>query len=503
MGPKRIAAILLMQFACGIAAAELLARAGGGDSFSGGGGGGGSGGGGDGDIGALIYLIVQLIRLLLWLWMEGGPVGKVLCLAIIVALAWGGFWWWRQSQREKQRTIEGKVYRGARAPGRGAQERGFASILERDPNFSRVLFLDFAHLIFTKLHESRGKGDGSIAPYLTPTLREKLNQSGATASNIVVGATEIESAEVTDAEQRISVRFKANLLEQSGGESRRLLLEQRLTFARPHGIVTRSPEQTLKLGCPNCGSPEEPKLDGKCPSCGTLTARGAAGWQVKTLQTLRKQAALEPLISSGGVEEGTGAPTVVSPLLQSQLRALKVRDPAFNLTALTQRVQHMFMEVQRGWSEADASRLRPFETDTLFDAHRYWIERFVEQGVRNVLEEVTIERIQLAKLEHDAWYDAATVRIFASMRDWYRDRNGKTVGGNPKVIRRFSEYWTLIRRAEAAGKPSGDPSRCPSCGAPLDRVNMAGICEYCGSKVISGTFDWVLSSITQDEEYAG
>lgn len=164
MGPKRIAAILLMQFACGIAAAELLARAGGGDSFSGGGGGGGSGGGGDGDIGALIYLIVQLIRLLLWLWMEGGPVGKVLCLAIIVALAWGGFWWWRQSQREKQRAIEGKVYRGARAPGRGAQERGFASILERDPNFSRVLFLDFAHLIFTKLTSHGAKATAASRP---------------------------------------------------------------------------------------------------------------------------------------------------------------------------------------------------------------------------------------------------------------------------------------------------------------------------------------------------
>ncbi|KAA0216156.1 hypothetical protein EDM80_04560 [bacterium] len=500
MGPRRAATILLMQLACGVAASGLLARAGGGDSFSGGG---GSSGGADGDIGALIYLIVQLIRLLLWLWMEGGPVGKVLCVAILVALAWAGYRWWRQSQREKQRAMEGKVYRSARAPGRGLLDSGFGGIRERDPNFSRVLFLDFAHLIFTRLHESRGKGDGSIAPYLAPALREKLNRGHTTASRIVVGAAEIESVEVTAAEQRISIRFKANLLEQSAGEARRVLLEQRLLFARPHGIITRSPDQTLKLGCPNCGSPEEPRTDGKCPSCGTVTARGEAGWQVRALQTLRKQDALEPLISSGGVEEGTGTPTVVSPLLESQLRALKARDPAFNLKALTQRVQHMFMEIQRGWSEADTSRLRPYETDTLFDAHRYWIERFVEQGVRNVLEEVTIERIQLAKIEHDAWYDAATVRIYAHMRDWYRDRSGKVAGGNPEVTRRFSEYWTLIRRTEAAGRPSGDPDRCPSCGATLDRVNMAGICEYCGSKVISGNFDWVLSSITQDEEYAG
>jgi hypothetical protein len=32
---------------------------------------------------------------------------------------------------------------------------------------------------------------------------------------------------------------------------------------------------------------------------------------------------------------------------------------------------------------------------------------------------------------------------------------------------------------------------------------MAGICEYCESRVTSGQFDWVLSRIEQDEVYAG
>jgi predicted amidophosphoribosyltransferase len=44
---------------------------------------------------------------------------------------------------------------------------------------------------------------------------------------------------------------------------------------------------------------------------------------------------------------------------------------------------------------------------------------------------------------------------------------------------------------------------CPSCGAPLDRINMAGTCEYCGSHLTRGEFDWVLSKIEQDESYRG
>jgi hypothetical protein len=37
----------------------------------------------------------------------------------------------------------------------------------------------------------------------------------------------------------------------------------------------------------------------------------------------------------------------------------------------------------------------------------------------------------------------------------------------------------------------------------LDKVNQAGICEYCGNKVVTGDFDWVLATIEQDEEYRG
>jgi hypothetical protein len=32
---------------------------------------------------------------------------------------------------------------------------------------------------------------------------------------------------------------------------------------------------------------------------------------------------------------------------------------------------------------------------------------------------------------------------------------------------------------------------------------MAGDCAYCGARITSGEFDWVLSRIEQDESYVG
>jgi len=66
--------------------------------------------------------------------------------------------------------------------------------------------------------------------------------------------------------------------------------------------------------------------------------------------------------------------------------------------------------------------------------------------------------------------------------------------------RAFSEYWTFMRRT--GGRRKAEGTGCPSCGAPLD-VNMVGECAFCGSHVVSGEFDWVLSAIEQDEAYTG
>jgi hypothetical protein len=64
-------------------------------------------------------------------------------------------------------------------------------------------------------------------------------------------------------------------------------------------------------------------------------------------------------------------------------------------------------------------------------------------------------------------------------------------------------YWTFTRTRGTTGAPAGDAEHCPSCGAPLDKVSMAGVCGYCDAKIVTGDFDWVLSRIEQDESYEG
>lgn len=495
--------LLLSPLFAGVLAAELEARAGGGGGYSGGGGGGGgSGGGGGGDgLGALIYLIIRLVILL---WTEGGVPGKIMSVAIVAGLIWFAIWNYKRKQKAQQAAANaGRLIHSQRQQHK--QSTGVNLLKRYDPNFSRVLFIDLAHLVYVKLHESRGglarrnPDQFAVAPYLSPELRAKIKQSDVQISEVLVGALHLERTWEAGEYLNVGVRVRANVVE----NGKRMFLEQRLHFRRMRGATTRAPEKVLDLGCPNCGSPVEPGLDGRCPSCGSITARGELEWQVWRIETLHRSHVGPPVGASGGVEVGTDLPTMFSPDLAAQRRSLGMRDPSFNWQQFTGRLMHMFHEIQAGWSAIDESRLRPFETDTLFDAHRYWLQRYRDSGTRNVLTDVRVSRMEVAKVEHDAYFDAITTRIFASMKESTVDAQGKVIAGNPQKDRFFTEYWTLVRRSDRAHGSAREPHQCPSCGAPLDKINQHGICGYCGSKVVSGDFDWVLAIIEQDEEYVG
>jgi hypothetical protein len=499
--------LLLLPLVAGVFAHELDARFGGGGGYSGGGGGGGGsgGGGGGGDgIGALIYL---LIRLFILLW-SSGPVGKFFAILLLVAVVAGAIWYSKHKKKEREDlTTRGLILHSQRSQRR--QSQGVQQILQFDPNFSRVLFLDFARLVYVKFHESRGglarrnEREFAVAPYLSPAIRQQVQQSATAVSEVIVGALEIQRVSATQDSIQVVVNYRSNVVEAAAGAPQRFFLEQRLTFVRPKSAITQPPEKVLALGCPNCGSPEEPGLDGRCPSCGSLTGGGQMDWQVRRIETLRRERVGPPIGHKGGVEVGTGNPTIFAPDLAAQKRSLAMRDPGFHWQLFTGRAAHMFRELQQAWTEQSEPRMRPYVTDTLFDTVRYWMARYRETGIREMIEGLEITQIVVAKIEHDAWFDAITVRIYASMREYQVDSSGRLVSGSKDKPRRFSEYWTLIRRSDRAHGESRDPASCPSCGAPLDRINRAGICEYCNSKVVTGDFDWVLAIITQDEDYVG
>ncbi|MCC6809456.1 MAG: TIM44-like domain-containing protein [Deltaproteobacteria bacterium] len=520
--------------------AEALARPGGGDSFSGGG-----GGGGDGDGFELFFdIAIMLIDLLINYPEIAGPVvvvGIVLGLGFFAATKQGalrflfgalslagavaGFLWvpnflyvvigvlvlvammvvlgsfsGKKKPREWSTAAPQQKKGSAKTP---ASERAlFKKITRQDPDFSPVVFADFVYALYAEVQRARGAQKlPMLKPYMSDEVRAAITNAELTSvEDVVIGSMTIVDGTVKDDAATLEIELETSLSEYKRDKTQSYYHRERWRLMRLAGAKSRPPERVSTFHCPNCGAPLDPEQSSVCRMCRETIDTGRFDWRITSI-IAQERSEKAPALTGNVAEQGTGEPTVVDARLNEALAELKARDPAFEVEGLFRRVRLVFATFQAAWTKRDLKAMRPFLSDRLFVAQQYWIAAYKRAGLTNVSENARITRFEPARLTSDKYYDAFTLRVFATGLDYTVDASGKVVSGSKKNERAFSEYWTFIRSAEKHGAASDAPT-CPNCGAALD-INMAGSCTACDAKVSSGRFDWVLSRIEQDEVYRG
>lgn len=378
-----------------------------------------------------------------------------------------------------------------------------AGLRSTDENFSWTLFEDFLHALYVEAQRLRGQNRlDLLKPYLSDEARAAYASYPADeVKAIIVGSMETQWITVDEAQRKITaqIAFDVNFTEVGAGEENAFYVRELWTLSRGADIVSRPPKRARTLDCPNCGAPLEKLMGTTCEHCGAPAAAGSRDWMVEKI-SIEQREARGPMLTGTTEEQGTDLPTVVAPDVKQAYSELSGRDAAFDWATFTQRVSLVFQTFHRSWASQELGPVRPFLSDNLFETQTYWVSAYRAQGLRNVTEDPNIVSVQLARVVHDKFYDAITVRVFAECKDYTIDASGALVGGSKSNIRRYSEYWTFIRSAERLGAPGTQP-KCPNCGAPATQIDVAGTCQSCRVKVTSGEFDWILSRIEQDEVY--
>jgi hypothetical protein len=383
-----------------------------------------------------------------------------------------------------------------------AVRAGLARLREKgDPDFSTILFIDFAAFLYATAQHLRAEGGlTKISTFLSERAIATLNglsKDVQAVSRVVIGDIRVASVhENKGVDLTILVALDTNCTEQlKAGGTRTLYNAETWAFTRAAGRQSRAPEAVRDLKCPSCGGPPERKFDGTCAYCGQRVDGGLLDWFVKSVKVNREER--PPLETVELAEAGTDLPTLVDPAFPGNKETHKEIDWA----AFEARARHIFIELQAAWSERRWERARPYETDAMFQQHAYWIEEYQRQKLKNVLGDVSITRFTPVKIDEDRYFVAVTARIHASMIDYTMREDGNVVTGSPASRRDFTEYWTLARSRNFT-PPKADSRRCPSCGVAL-KINRDGHCEFCAAKISLGEFDWVLTRIEQDEAYTG
>jgi predicted lipid-binding transport protein (Tim44 family) len=483
--------VLLSPFATEIG----IARPGGGHSFSGGGGSSSGGSGGGEGLGYLIYLIFSEL-----------PPQISIPLIIIIISAW--LYIKRRNNRESGTVTS--------SPGFEAKndmylniDNDIQALKSGDPNFSKVLFLDFVSSLYQKYYTWFGKNEfNNLSPYFDSQeiLKSKELKNNQSITEIVIGSLRINEINHLQDVTGVAVDIEANYTLEINTKKTRYYIYERWYFNRKAGLISQEPEKLRKLACPVCGAPLSFSENGTCQSCGTQIQNGTMHWFVKKHVVLTQEIFSTKGLGHYAEERGTGLKTIYQSNFNYFADRFATRHQTnwntWNTNFSNQVVHEYFQKIYDAWSSNNVNAVRNLISDRLFDSFMFWIDAYKKEGLSNKLENIKIAKIQYVKIDTDKFYESVTVRIFASANDYVTDKYGKIFGGSAKKPRSFSEYWTFIRR-NGVEKDTYNYSTCPNCGAPADKMGQAGICEYCETKISNGDFSWVLAIITQDELYYG
>lgn len=381
----------------------------------------------------------------------------------------------------------------------GLARLDLSPVLDVDPDFSRVGFEDFVYQLYSAAQRARHDATAlaKLTPYFAPNPLFVLEHRGGKVDQVVIGTLRISRVQARPPDIAIAVDIEANLASARGTVN----AVERWTFVRAMTTKTRPPDQARALACPNCGAPFISATDPRtCSHCNQQISIGRFDWTVSEISVGSETSVGYTL--TGTVEEvGNDFPTVADATVQLDHMKLRDADPNVTFAALRDRLAMIYDRLNAAWKAQDLTPVRGLVTASLLQYLQFWINEYKRQGLVNQLADANIDHVALAKVTRDKWFDAITVRVYASGRDFTTDASGNVVGGSQTDRRDYTEYWTFIRAANRKGPVTTEP-KCPNCGAPL-AISDAGACTHCNAMIESGDFDWTLSKIEQDDVYRG
>lgn len=144
------------------------------------------------------------------------------------------------------------------------------------------------------------------------------------------------------------------------------------------------------------------------------------------------------------------------------------------------------------------SKIRPFEKEELFRQHEMQLQEYINLKRINRIERINIRQAYLHKYVRDSQYEYLTVYMSTRMVDYIIDeQTRKVLKGDPNTDCYLDYVLTFMRKTGVKTKDAASTAvsrSCPHCGAPM-QVTSAGKCEYCGSIITTGEFDWVLAEM--------
>ncbi len=188
----------------------------------------------------------------------------------------------------------------------------------------------------------------------------------------------------------------------------------------------------------------------------------------------------------------------VAPELDVDLGVLDGQSPQ----EFQNKVALAFTTVQAAWSLKRVDTMRRFISDGVYQRFHAQFTMMNLLFQSNPISDIHIHDIRIVKTQIEGGYQCVDVQIEASSTDQFTSSKFPQLN-SPGGTENYAEFWSFVRRVDhTRGKDIFHSENCPKCSAPLTmKLIETAKCPYCGTYINSGEFDWVLSEITQANDY--
>lgn len=196
------------------------------------------------------------------------------------------------------------------------------------------------------------------------------------------------------------------------------------------------------------------------------------------------------LIAVSSKNKTTKSTQKISNMDDSKIEELiKVKIPNFDKYKFLKQGFDIYYKVQEAWMNFKLEDVRANLTDELYNMYESQLTTLEVKGEQNIMKDMVMRYSFLKDVSVQNNNITITTGYIIEQYDYIADINtGKLIRGEANKKMRV-EYEMKFRKAL---DENSTIDKCPNCGAKVD-INSGGVCEYCGSKIVSDNSEWVLT----------
>lgn len=149
----------------------------------------------------------------------------------------------------------------------------------------------------------------------------------------------------------------------------------------------------------------------------------------------------------------------------------------------------LYKNIQEEWMNFDYDGLRKHLTDELYNTYMMQLDALKVKGQQNIMKDFENIAVKITNITEESGMVNVTVYLHTAMYDYVVDNNKKVVRGKDNHKLDIEYTITFVKSSESSQEV------CPNCGAPFKGV-VGGTCDYCGSTIVTGPKEYVMSKKT-------